>query len=157
VLQEADNGMRENLSRGLDFVFKHEGYMSNHPKDPGKLTIWGIASAYWPDSVAAMQKMTQQEAKEFAGKLYLREFWIPTGCDSLPSPMDIAAFDTAVNTGVSRSVTFVNNSLSWRDVIFYRIQYYAGKKSPFLQGWINRCMDLWTLAKKLEEGKEAQK
>lgn len=140
--------MNTNFNKAIDFVLKWEGYKSNHPADPGKLTIFGIASKFYPEEVAKMDKMSIEDARRYASEIYRREYWDKCACDSLPYPMDIIVMDTAVNMGVSKAIELKNKSTSWADYLFQRIRFYnriAEKNPVFLIGWINRALALYSL------------
>lgn len=141
--------MKSNFEKALAFTLKWEGGITDHPKDPGKLTIYGISMAYWPEDVAKMVQMSDPDRKTYAMSFYHREFWTPLKCDDLPNPLDMVAFDSAINLGLARVKTYLDLTHDWRDIILFRIQHYSTKKgSPFLGGWINRCVALWNLCKK---------
>ena len=150
----------DKFNRLIEFIFGHEGYKSDDTNDSGRLTIWGIASKFWPAEVAAMKTMTPEDAKEVAKGIYYRNYWLPAGCDNYPDKVALAIFDSAVNCGVPAvqgwlieiSDAFGTNPpiITAHDVIFKRQQYYInivnrrGTQSIFLPGWIQRTIDIWT-------------
>lgn len=143
--------MRETFQRAVRFALDKEGYKTNDPKDPGKLTIFGISMVYHPVEVAKMSRMTKEEAYQYASLIYLEEYWLPNRCDDLPYPEDIVVFDIAINPGV-KLVGLLRGD--WRDYLFQRIAYYCERvrerpyKLTYLRGWINRTLDLYRLVKK---------
>lgn len=101
--------MDYNFNDSLRRVFAHEGGYTDHPSDPGGPTNWGItihdARAYWKrdasaDDVSAMPK-------DVAKRIYKTKYWDAMRCDELPSGVDYAVFDFGVNSGVSRSLKFL--------------------------------------------------
>lgn len=71
-------------------------------------------------------------------------------CDKLPYPMDVIAFDTAVNMGISTAKEFLRRSNGDpKEFIILRIKRYreiilANKKmEKYFIGWINRVLDLY--------------
>jgi hypothetical protein len=59
-------------------------------------------------------------------------------------------FDTAVNMGVSRAKSFLNNTSDWKDYILLRASWYFAKRKQYPQfifGWLNRAFDLWETAR----------
>lgn len=145
--------MIANFNRTMDFIFKWEGYKSDHPDDPGKLTIWGVASKFWPKEVETMNGMDKEASRKYALDFYKQEFWDKCGCDSLAFPMDMVVMDTAVNMGISRAIEFKSKARggtdypAWLDFLMLRIAFYTNlaKKNPvFLRGWLNRVNDLYT-------------
>lgn len=103
---------------------------------------------------ALIFSMPYIDAKGSSGEqissFYKREFWDEMQCDDLEAPLDIVVFDTIVALSRKQTNEFLKLSRSWRDVLFYRIQYQNGKKAK----WSDRCIGLWELARTIE--KEAQ-
>ena len=152
----------DNINKFFDFVFRHEGYKSDNANDRGRLTIWGIASRWWPKEVAEMQNMTPEAAKEYAKGFYYRNFWAPLNCDKYPPRVQLALFDSAVNCGVPVVQTWVKELttpkgniemiLTAHGIIFKRQQYYqnicdkdASQRANLADpgGWLQRTLDLW--------------
>jgi hypothetical protein len=142
----AINSMKENFDKAIAFTLAHEGGYSDNKNDPGGETNFGICKRYHTN--VDIKNLT----KDKAAVIYHTEYWNAMGCDDLPSPLDIVVFDCAVNPGNGRAAGYLKLSQDWRDILFYRMQYYTCKKSntEFLHGWINRCIDLWTTAKGME-------
>lgn len=144
--------MNADFDRAMEFVLKWEGFISDHPDDPGKLTIFGIAGKYHPEEVRQMKTLIDGNAKEaalnIAKKIYWREYWEAAGCDALEWPMNLVVFDCAVNQGVKRAVGFRDSALNWTDVLFKRLTHYLSLGKPmFIAGWVNRIIDLYETAK----------
>lgn len=145
--------MQENFKKALEFVLKWEGGRSEHPKDPGGLTIYGISQKSYPKEVAQMDALWKQgkksEALEIAKKIYKANYWDKLNCDALPYPLDIIAFDTAVNMGVGTALSFLKQSKDYRDFLLLRIERYKNLAQTnknltiFLIGWLNRVLDLY--------------
>ena len=76
----------------------HEGGLVDHPSDPGGLTNWGISQRSYPGE--DIRGMTLERAK----LIYLRDFWGPAGCESVPDGVKFDLFDMAVNAGVRTSI-----------------------------------------------------
>jgi lysozyme family protein len=133
--------MTENFPRALQFVLKWEGSTySNDPADPGGETRWGISRRAYPDLDIA--NLTEPQAVA----IYQRDYWTPAGCDDLPWPLDMIVMDTAVNMGTGRAKVLLQENTDWRDYLLSRIGVYAKIVKPktlkFLNGWINRVIDL---------------
>jgi hypothetical protein len=144
----------DNFSKVLGFSLGWEGYKIDDPRDPGKLTIFGLSSVYHPVEVAKMAKMSTEEALKYASDLYLKKYWLPAGCDILPYPKDMIIFDVAINPGFKLVMELRSRPGTWQDYLFDRITYYCDrvKKNPakivFLRGWINRTIALRNLINK---------
>jgi lysozyme family protein len=95
-----------NFPRALEIVLAHEGSYVDHPLDPGGATNMGITRATlarWrgrPVPKSEVRALTRREA----GAIYRRLYWEAVRADELPDGLDLAAFDYAVNSGVSRAV-----------------------------------------------------
>jgi len=103
--------MKENFEEIVGFVLKHEGYKSNHPDDPGGLTIWGFSQKYYPEIVKELSSLNERTSYHVAGDFYHRLFWDKLHCDDIPAPLDCVLFDTAVNVGISRAVKLLQEVL----------------------------------------------
>ena len=146
----------KDFEKAIKFTLLREGFISDEPDDPGKLTIFGISSRWYPKEVAHLKMLINEgkikEAKQYAIDFFHKEFWLKAGCDSLPYPFNICVFDTAINCGRSRAKKFLNVYNDWQDYLFRRIEYYASLKSinakKSLRGWINRTISLYKEIKK---------
>lgn len=102
-----------NFERALSLVLVHEGGYVDHPSDPGGATNLGITIGTlkaWrgkPVSKADVKALTKAEA----GLIYRRNYWDQVRGDELPTGLDYAVFDFAVNSGVSRAVKYLQASL----------------------------------------------
>lgn len=97
--------MKSSYPESLAFVLQFEGGYSNHPKDPGGPTNYGITIAdarkYWKANATAadVKAMPLSVAKD----IYAKRYWAPVCGDLLPVGLDICTFDSAVNSGVGRA------------------------------------------------------
>ncbi len=136
------------LRKSLKFVGKWEwgndpnGGYTNDPADPGGETKWGISKRAHPNE--DIKNLTLERATD----IYYTEYWRPAGCDSIPFPSNGAVFDTAVNCGVSRAVTWWDETKENATFLERRKQYYIQivNKRPtqmkYWKGWMNRLNDL---------------
>ena len=101
--------MKENWENAFAAVLKHEGGYVNHPKDPGGMTNLGVTKRAWEAYVghevdeAAMRTLTPEVVKPFYKKMY----WDKIRGDDLPSGVDYAAYDLAVNSGTGRAAKYL--------------------------------------------------
>lgn len=86
------------FDKAFDWVLAVEGPESNDPRDPGRLTRFGIAQRYHPD--VDVSRLTVEQAKA----IYRQEYWDRARCAEFPHPIGIALFDAAVNQGVTKAV-----------------------------------------------------
>lgn len=88
--------MRENfLTKALPFTLDREGGFT---VDSGGATWKGISSRQYPHLKNRILARDLTDG-EVAG-IYLKDYWIPAGCDTLPWPLDCVVFDCAVNLGL---------------------------------------------------------
>jgi lysozyme family protein len=101
--------VKDNFEESLRRVLAHEGGYSNHPSDPGGATNWGITLNDYRmyikrDGTAAdVRNMTRDQAK----RIYQAQYWDKMRCSELPAGIDYAVFDFGVNSGVSRSIKYL--------------------------------------------------
>jgi len=101
--------MDRNFKRALPLVLKHEGGFVDHPKDPGGATNKGVTiktfRAYVKPNgtVADLKKITDEQV----ATVYYRHYWAAVNAHSLPSGVDYAVFDFAVNSGPKRAAQFL--------------------------------------------------
>ncbi len=99
-------------------VLGSEAGYSDNPNDPGnwtegrvgrgicKGTKFGISASAYP--TLDIPTLDQDQAKT----LYRRDYWEHISGDSLPPPLALLVFDAAVNSGVHRSVIWLQEALS---------------------------------------------
>jgi lysozyme family protein len=90
-------------------VIKSEGGFVNHPKDPGGMTNLGVTKRNWEVYLnrdvteAEMRALTPDTVKPF----YKSQYWDKIKGDQLPSGVDYAAYDLAVNSGTGKAAKFL--------------------------------------------------
>ena len=109
--------MDVNFQRALPFVLKHEGGYVDHPKDPGGATNKGITIATFrryikPD---ATKQDLRNITDEQVASIYYQHYWCAAQAQNLPSGVDYAVFDFAVNSGPSRAVKFLQRAVGVKD------------------------------------------
>ena len=82
------------FDQAFERLIGHEGGYVDHPADPGGETKFGISKRAYPSE--DIKGLTLDRAKE----IYLRDYWKPAGCDSVPDGLKFDLFDMAVNAGV---------------------------------------------------------
>jgi lysozyme family protein len=101
--------MHSNYEASLAAVLKHEGGYVDHPSDPGGATNLGIThkvlakwrkvSPWWKLDKSEVKNLTRSEA----AAIYRANYWDAIKGDELPSGVDYAVFDYAVNSGPARA------------------------------------------------------
>lgn len=98
--------MRENFAKALAQVLQYEGGFSDHPQDPGGATMRGVTQAVY-DAWRKADKLPSQSVRYISdlevASIYRDQYWDKISGDDLPSGIDFAVFDFAVNSGVSRA------------------------------------------------------
>jgi len=159
----------------LQFVLEHEGELANHPYDRGGLTYRGIARNAWP-KWEGWKYIDKGETPplELVRKFYYENFWLPLKCDSLPSPIAIFLFDSAVGSGHVLPTRWLQRAIGAKDdgivgtetlqkaqqafpqavvdsMLRRRIMLYDSivrndkRQDVFLNGWLRRTMRLIAL------------
>lgn len=101
-----------NFAQALSEVLRHEGGWADHPKDPGGATMKGVTLAtyrrYRPGATKAqLRTITDAELQ----RIYREGYWDKVRGDALPSGLDLALFDFAVNSGPSRAAIYLQTIL----------------------------------------------
>jgi lysozyme family protein len=105
--------MEANFQRALALVLKHEGGFSNHAADPGGATNKGITLETFRryvkpgGTVADLKAITDTQVAQ----VYKAHYWNAVKGDQLPSGVDYACFDFAVNSGPSRAIKYLQRIL----------------------------------------------
>ena len=98
--------MKENYALALKQVLKYEGGKVDDPRDPGGRTAYGVTQDTYN---AWRKKQGLPNADVFTisqtevAAIYKYEYWDAIRGDDLPSGVDFAVFDYAVNSGVSKA------------------------------------------------------
>lgn len=95
---------KSNFAHALGEVLTHEGGYADHPSDPGGATMKGVTLAtyrrYRPGATKAqLRAITNAELQ----RIYRDGYWDAVRGDDLPSGLDLALFDFAVNSGPGRA------------------------------------------------------
>ena len=106
--------MNQNFDKCMEMLLHHEGGFVNHPSDPGGMTNLGVTKSTWDhfygDDIdeERMRNITVDDVKP----LYKTNYWDRCRCGDLPSGVDWAVFDWAVNSGPGRAAKAV---IEYRD------------------------------------------
>jgi len=105
--------MKENFDKCLEMLLSHEGGFVNHPEDPGGITNLGVTKKVydeWTDRESTEQEMRDLTPEDVA-PIYKKNYWDRVKGDSLPSGLDWACFDWAVNSGSGRPAKAVQRAV----------------------------------------------
>lgn len=135
--------MKRDFDKAIAFVLKWEGGYSYDPDDPGGETNFGITKKSYPE--LDIKNLTAGQARD----IYYRDYWLAVGADILDFPLDIIAFDTAVNCGAGRTNKWLSTGLNSIGLLMRRLEHYTYlvKVNPklirFYVGWVKRVLDLY--------------
>ena len=98
--------MKDNFDKCFALIIGNEGGFVDNPKDPGGMTNLGVTRRNW--EVYLNRDVTETEMRgltpEIVKPFYKSLYWDKIKGDQLPAGIDYAAFDFAVNSGVSRAI-----------------------------------------------------
>lgn len=145
--------MKENRERAIKHLFEAEGYISDDKRDRGGLTVFGITSKWFPDTVRQVRQYLDNGdrpgALRITADFYVKEFWTPLKCDTLPEPLDIYAFVQGVNQGVPTVKNMIVYSHNDPDAFlrmsgerYDNIVAENPDQARYLGGWMNRIKNL---------------
>ncbi len=172
--------MKQNFDQSLEMLLHHEGGYVWHPEDPGGETNLGVTRAVYEQWVGRqvmdgeMKRLTVSDV----APIYKKNYWDRIRGDDLPSGLDFAAFDWAVNSGTGRPAKVIQKYISAKqdgaigprtlalvsendpsDMIHYlyeqRQKFYERLKTfkTFGKGWTRRNQE--TLKAAMEMANEA--
>lgn len=107
--------MKQNFDKSLAFLIApdREGGFVNNPKDPGGMTNMGVTKKAWEEWVGRASSEKEMRALKPANveAFYKRKYWDKVSGNLLPSGVDYAVFDFAVNSGPGRAAKVLQRVL----------------------------------------------
>lgn len=106
--------MKKNYEDCLAAVLKYEGGYVNDPRDPGGATMKGITQGTynaWRKKQGLPTQPVRQIAQSEVEAIYKRDYWDKVRGDELPSGVDLATFDYAVNSGPIKAIKQLQGAL----------------------------------------------
>ena len=103
-----------NFENALALVLGHEGGLSDDKHDPGGRTYQGILQTEYDVYRRSKGERTRDVAKMEPAErdeIYKKSYWDMVRADDLPAGLDYVLFDGAVNSGVSRSIQWLQRAL----------------------------------------------
>ena len=106
--------MKPNVEQALKMVVHHEGGYGGHPEDPGGETNLGVTRAVYEQCVnrQVMDGEMKGLTVSSVATIYKTNYWDRIRADELPSGLDFAAFDWAVNSGTGRPAKVIQKYIS---------------------------------------------
>ncbi|MDA8645650.1 hypothetical protein N9L46_04415 [Amylibacter sp.] len=105
--------MRENFNKCLEMVLVHEGGYVNNKNDRGGMTNLGVTRRVyedWVDRPVSEQEMRDLTPEDVA-PIYRKNYADRIHFDSLPSGLDWACLDWAINSGASRPAKAIQRAV----------------------------------------------
>lgn len=121
-------------------ILKVEGGWSNHPNDRGGKTKYGIIESVAKRHGLNVSSITLPQAI----KIYYTDYWIASGANKAPNPLNLAIMNSYVNSGKKWSVngsTPLEQTLNYiKSQDNYYTQIYTSNPSQtvFKPGWHRR-------------------
>lgn len=171
--------MDKNFGPSLQATLKHEGGWSDHPKDPGGATMKGVTLATYSSWLgrSATKSELRNIPEDHLKSIYKTRYWDRVAGNELPSGLDYAVFDMAVNSGPGRAARLlqhivgatIDGSIGPRTLSIVRgrsipelINTYQDNRQHFLEalptfetfgrGWTRRVNEVRDLALKMAQG-----
>ncbi len=101
--------MKQNFAEALQKLLAHEGGYVFHKDDPGGMTNLGVTKKVWEEWVGhpVDEKTMRNLTPASVAPLYRTKYWDKIKGDDLPSGVDYAVFDAAVNSGSGRAAKWL--------------------------------------------------
>lgn len=93
----------------INRVLGHEGGYVHDKNDPGGETNWGISKRSYPS--VSIKTLTRNQAIA----IYYRDFWLKAHCEELSDGAGYQLMDSAVNSGISQSIRFMQRAVGVAD------------------------------------------
>ena len=112
--------MRENFDKWLQTELRYEGGFSNHPRDPGGVTLEGIIQRVYdgfrdragkPRRPLTPQMRGTGEWQAERNAIFRKQYWDAVRGDELPAGVDLFVADSAVNSGPHQAVLWLQRAL----------------------------------------------
>lgn len=98
-----------NFNEAFHELLGHEGGYSNHPRDGGGETMWGVT--YLVALAHGYNGPMKDLPVELAKNIYRKSYWDAVRADELPEQIRYAVFDAAVNSGPVRAIQWLQEAI----------------------------------------------
>jgi len=105
--------VKENFDAALAAVLHHEGGYVHHKLDPGGMTNLGVTKRVWEEWVGheVDEKAMRALTPEIVAPMYKTKYWDKIRGDDLPTGVDYAVFDAAINSGPGRAAKWLQTTV----------------------------------------------
>lgn len=109
--------MKINFDASLRKLLAHEGGYVNHPSDPGGMTNLGVTRRVWEQwtGKAVTEADMRGLTAAMVAPLYKAKYWDAVKGDELPTGVDYAVFDAAVNSGPAQAAKWLQRAVGVAD------------------------------------------
>lgn len=116
--------MKADFAKCMPIILAYEGGYSNHPRDPGGVTLEGIIQRVYDGYRQRKARPLRPLRPEMRGtpdwqrerdEIYRAQYWQAVRGDELPAGIDLVVFDGAVNSGPFQSVKWLQRALGMTD------------------------------------------
>jgi lysozyme family protein len=105
--------VKENFDDALKAILHHEGGYVHHKLDPGGMTNLGVTKRVWEEWVGheVDEKAMRALTPETVAPMYKTKYWDKIRGDELPTGVDYAVFDAAINSGPGRAAKWLQTTV----------------------------------------------
>jgi lysozyme family protein len=105
--------MKDNFDDALKAILHHEGGYVHHKLDPGGMTNLGVTKRVWEEWVGheVDEKAMRALTPEIVGPMYKAKYWDKIKGDELPTGVDYAVFDAAINSVPGRAAKWLQQTV----------------------------------------------
>ena len=143
----------ENFERCMDFVFEHEGVISDDKNDKGGLTKYGVSITFLtnlarskPSLVMEIvgttnisRRIVRELSKTQAALLFKWEFWTPYKLDEIPLATAFMLFDMNINHGPGNSIRIAQKGCNRLPSLVSPLLVVDGKMGPRTRAALRLC------------------
>ncbi len=123
------------FSEALKMVLLFEGGFVDHKHDLGGATNKGIIQTTY-DSYRLSNQQKKQSVKHITDQevadIYYNRYWLACSCDQMPPKLAVFVFDTAVNMGISKIVSYM------QEIVFTKQTQFNSKMLNDIRFFINK-------------------
>jgi lysozyme family protein len=109
-----DTSMDVFYSKILPLTLIFEGGFTDNPKDRGGRTNFGITQRVY-DGYRRGKNLSYNDVKDISmeevREIYYKDYYMPSKCSEMPEKISVVVFDTAVNSGVGRSIKTLQQAI----------------------------------------------
>lgn len=136
--------MERNFEKAFKKTLVHEGGWSDNPNDPGGATMKGVTQRTYSDFLG--RPATRAELRAIPDghlqAIYRTGYWDKVRASELPSGVDFAIYDAAVNSGPARAAKWLQSALGVPADGILGPKTLAAAKAADPTALINKIMDL---------------